>query len=521
MKKNEATIDNIYPFFFAIFPTATLFANNTGLVTFGETLSSLGVALCLAIILLLLLRSGLGNVIKANIIASIFLLFFFLFGHLLLAVRNIQIGNFSAGQYGIATFLGLILFLCCAYAVARAQGPLSHLTNLLKIMGIFLVAFPLFRVFTIYDLTIAEKGNITETLKGVPIRSSEIHPTKEQPDIYYFILDRYGAGQTLRDVYGFDNSDFLDFLSENGFYVASQSVANYLKTAHSLATSFNLQYINEINEQVGEESRNWRPLYTMLHDHRVARFLKSRGYQFLQFGSWWEPTRKNPYADRNVNVGFLPQFFYSLYEKSMIAPIAVPLGILDFRWTQWKRELHHFEELVKVPAIKEPTFVFAHILITHRPYVFDREGNFLSGGGARRKTRDERYVDQVAFANKKMKELIGKLLTETEGPAPIIIVQADEGPWPIRFEQTQYDFKWKEAKAVELREKMRILNAYYLPNVSKGSLYPGISPVNTFRLIFNLYFHTNFELLPDESYAYEDEYHPYKFFKVTDIVKYE
>ena len=63
---------------------------------------------------------------------------------------------------------------------------------------------------------------------------------------------------------------------------------------------------------------------------------------------------------------------------------------------------------------------------------------------------------------------------------------------------------------------MGILNAYYLPDVGQSVLYPSITPVNTFRVIFNLYFNTNYELLPDKSYVHEDETHLYKFTEVND-----
>ena len=54
---------------------------------------------------------------------------------------------------------------------------------------------------------------------------------------------------------------------------------------------------------------------------------------------------------------------------------------------------------------------------------------------------------------------------------------------------------WPDQHAAQ----MKILNAYYLP---KGSevLYPSISPVNTFRVVFNEYLGGNFPLLEDVSY---------------------
>jgi hypothetical protein len=68
---------------------------------------------------------------------------------------------------------------------------------------------------------------------------------------------------------------------------------------------------------------------------------------------------------------------------------------------------------------------------------------------------------------------------------------------------------------------MRILNAYYLPDTDKKFLRPSITPVNSFRLIFNLYFNADLELLPDESYAFVDEGHLYEFFNVTDRVEHK
>ncbi|GAI50318.1 unnamed protein product, partial [marine sediment metagenome] len=43
-------------------------------------------------------------------------------------------------------------------------------------------------------------------------------------------------------------------------------------------------------------------------------------------------------------------------------------------------------------------------------------------------------------------------------------------------------------------------NAYFLPNDGSHLLYESITPVNSFRIVFNLYFDTNYDLLKDESY---------------------
>jgi hypothetical protein len=48
--------------------------------------------------------------------------------------------------------------------------------------------------------------------------------------------------------------------------------------------------------------------------------------------------------------------------------------------------------------------------------------------------------------------------------------------------------------------RMSILNAYYVNEQAKQDLYPTITPVNTFRVIFNHYFGTTYPLLEDLSY---------------------
>ena len=47
------------------------------------------------------------------------------------------------------------------------------------------------------------------------------------------MLDRYANAGTLADVYDFDNNDFLNQLRAQGFYVANESVANYVRTSES------------------------------------------------------------------------------------------------------------------------------------------------------------------------------------------------------------------------------------------------------------------------------------------------
>lgn len=67
--------------------------------------------------------------------------------------------------------------------------------------------------------------------------------------------------------------------------------------------------------------------------------------------------------------------------------------------------------------------------------------------------------------------------------------------------------------------KFDILNAYYLPGVPASAVWPNITPVNTFRLILDQYFHADLARLPDREYAFADlSRHLYDFHDVTALV---
>jgi len=511
----------IHPFLFAIFPVLFLFAHNVEeQVLFSEILVPTAIVLGFTLLLLLLLGLILGDNKKAGIVVSIFLILFFSYGHVYDIIWGRRIGIFLIGKHRYLQLTWGMLFTCGAYFIIRTRRDLHNFTKILNIMATFLVVISLINIAT-FELKERPWRSIKAT-ENIKINTVDSRRADTLPDIYYIILDRYASTSTLKEFYNFDNSEFIDYLSDKGFYRASKSTANYLKTGHSLASSLNMEYINYLSDKMGEESRNWRPLFEMLQNYKVWRFLKSRGYKLIHFGSWWGPTRLNKGADMNFNLFSLPEFSMSLYRTTMLYPIITNLGISDerlLRWIgderllQWKRVLYKFEKLAEIPNLKEPTFVFAHMLTPHSPFVFDRNGNFVTEEEERNRTEIVNYVDQLIFVNKKIEMLIDKLLSNSQ-VSPIIILQAEEGPYP-----PGRSTNWEQMSKAELRQKMRILNAYYLPNADKNVLYPSITPVNSFRLIFNLYFGTDFELLPDESYIYPDNHHPYKFFNVTDKLR--
>jgi hypothetical protein len=159
------------------------------------------------------------------------------------------------------------------------------------------------------------------------------------------------------------------------------------------------------------------------------------------------------------------------------------------------------------------------MLSPHFPFVFGPNGEFSyqtrafslteeGGFAGSRQTYMDGYTDELIYVNKRLIETVEQIIANSETP-PIIIVQADHrahanmvpgepDPLPVPFYE----------------ERFAILNAYYLSNCDAEQLYAGITPVNTFRVIFNACFGQDYPLLEDNSY-FSEYSSPYKFIDVT------
>jgi len=336
--------------------------------------------------------------------------------------------------------------------------------------------------------------------------------------VYYLIFDRYAGEQTLREDFGFDDGAFYSMLRSDGFYVAQQSLANYPKTTHSLASSLNMTYLDGLAERIGHDSGDWDPLTDSLDRSLVASTFQRIGYRYEHIGSWWPPTAADPSADENVVYGRAETFGQLVWETTAFPAVARTFGLDDdasFERGQYRRVAFQISALERIARDPAATFTFAHFTLPHPPYVFDAEGRFLSPERVSTLTEDEAYLGQLRYANTQIAALLDTLLSGPSDEDPIIVLQSDEGPHPAALTADEDGYVWTQASDRDLGEKLRILNAYYLPGPARDALYQQISPVNSFRLILDRYFGADLPLLPDRTYVFERTAFPYRFTDVT------
>lgn len=282
----------IHPFLFAMFPVVFLYNRGLRYVLFTDII--LPAVLILFLTLLALGASYLiyRNMKKSAILVSVFMLLFFSYGHIhdLLCpyIKPVMIRN------SLLMGLWFAILLVCAWLLFKTKRGLVNLSKLCNVVAVVLIAVPLMNiVFSVGELT--RKIDVTKgDIKGLEMnKTSAAAESREQlPDIYYLIFDRYNDAESLRKYFNYDNSPFLDFLSSKGFYVASKSTANYPNTTMSLASSLNMQYLNSMMKKMEAHPKDTRVMAAVIKDSIVFRFLKSKGYKYLLFGSWFQLTRK-------------------------------------------------------------------------------------------------------------------------------------------------------------------------------------------------------------------------------------
>jgi hypothetical protein len=256
----------------------------------------------------------------------------------------------------------------------------------------------------------------------------------------------------------------------------------------------------------------------------VPATFKELGYEYIHIGSWWTATSRNVDADLSLTYERHSQFGAALLDTTALAllrpeePTDDGPEVLDRPDLVRAHTLFEFQRVEEALRRPGPTFVFAHFLVPHPPYVFRRDGSMTTAEERQSIARTQLYVDQMTWTNDRLLDLVDRALDVPSGQEPVIILQADEGPYPPRFGREPETFDWlDQATPDEILQKYGILNAMHLPGVDPAAagVHDRISPVNTFRIVFNEYFGADLPLLPDRVYLTPD------YARMYDFIEYE
>lgn len=412
------------------------------------------------------------------------------------------------GHHKFLAPLCLLLIIGLGFLIGRIKIT----RNVLFAVNIFSFLFIAFQVIQLIPKvshetsdakSVSESTTSNENQFTREIRPVTVSEKMGKPDIYYIILDTYSRNDAIEHYFSYDNSTFLNALNEMGFFVADCSRSNYMITLESLASSLNMTYLQNASNQFTPESTDEKILDAMIQDSTVVRLFKSLGYEIDAFKTGYNFTEiaiADHYFQPPIRISFLRSiqpyeillFKYSIFKilyDTHIDFIDPLFNKLTFPYyDEVTLQEYILDNLVNISTFSQPTFTFAHISIPHPPFIFRSDGTFttdrryFSGLYETPISNElfiEGYVNQVRYINQKILTIIKTIISNSSTP-PIIILQGDHG--------------------AILEDRLPILNAYYFPGLSDMNLYSSITPVNTFRLLFDKYFNGKYPLLNDQSY---------------------
>lgn len=470
------------------------------------------------VIIWFVLNMFLKNCFKSSAITSLITVLFFSYGHIIGALNKFPEKTFgvSSDVYLAAHYLlilGIAIFL-----IIKFFSNYLPTTGFLNFISIALLVYPSFIMIT-YSETISIEDSDTD----IELTKAEniIFDDKrlEKPDIYYIVLDGYGRDDVLQSVYGYDNSEFINALEHRGFFIAKKSRSNYSQTLLSLASSLNMLYLDSMHSNDSNIDSYRLLLKSKIINNRVAKILRKIGYNFLTFSTGYSGTEIEN-ADIYIKPGFsLDEFQFMLIGTTPFYHLLQVIPNKSPKYLHRQRILFTIDRLPDSHLEKRPLFVFAHIIAPHPPFVLANDEHFrmpsridilnFNDGFHYHMFVDSlqieyraKYIDQLKVLNKLILNMIDKLLLRKN---IVIVLQSDHGPGVL--------LNWEYPDSNTFAERLPILNAYFFSDSVDIPVYDSITPVNTFRLIFNYYF--NFSLPPYQDKSYFSKWSsPYDFIAV-------
>jgi hypothetical protein len=479
----------LYPLLFPLVTVLILAAHNLGQMQLSVISRPLVLSLALAVIVFLLSWAAFKNRSRAGLFTFLALFYTLTYGAFFDVMDGRVIGSWVIGTPLYMAILWTAVFGVAVYFLVFRLRNYEDLTAILNIIVLVMLLTQLGRV-AVFEVQVgiaqAQTGQDSEAMTFL-----QPEDRTNLPDVYFILLDKYGRSDALEEHFNYDNSEFIEGLEEMGFWVAGCSRSNYSFTVMSLASELNLDYVYNLTD-----TPNLKTTTALIQNNLVHRAFEELGYTTIAFDmgySWGNLKDSDYYLDgypEEIDTWEMEPFEL-LYLKTTIGrllfthpnDLADQVVLSDIERKAARTNLV-LDLLPEIPQIPGPKYVHAHIINPHPPYVFNADGTL--NPDAEDTPEREGYPAQLAYLEPRILDAVQKILDESEHP-PIIIIEGDHG----------FGKKYVTSN----------LLALYLPDGGAQELDEHMTLVNVFPTIFNTYFGTDIELLPDESYTHTREWY--------------
>lgn len=365
-----------------------------------------------------------------------------------------------------------------------------------------------------------------------------------KPNVYYLVFDRYASQETLQRVYNYDNSDFVNFLIDEGFVLRKPAYANYPFTQQSISSTLSMDYLTDLETRFKNDALKFQtafPYRNIIRDPPAAKVFQQNGYHYNQVSSWWDYTRFGINADsdpvksfrlRTFGLAFwLTDLERDIFYRSALSPIlqkGITVGSIPIiKYDQDRNPRQNFYDQMAAlqniarasKAQKQPQFTFAHVLSPHDPYIFAADGSNAPYDGNRTdQDVDEytKYTNQLTYVNTQIKKMLTTI--RQQDPNAVIIFQPDEGPYPKQFRGQLSENNYFDPKNLDdgsMRHKLDTTTAYYMPGLDTDTTHLLQTSANAFPFVLNNYLGYDIPYLPECNFSSGNKFVLYDYSLIT------
>lgn len=478
----------VHPVCFAVWPVAALYAQNAERYPVSVVLVPSAVFIFMAAALYVGAWLVFRNAVRSGLFASLVVIAFHVLWKPVIQDRVVPAPGVPSTA--IYVLYSVLVVLIAAWLLRKSEAFQLNATRGLTVLSVVLLLLPAVQGAANYS----PGGDGSDgALPPVDLEAVETFDSAARPNVVLLILDGYGRSDLLEERFGFDNRAFEDALEARGFVVATNSTSNYNTTNWSLPSFLNLDYLDALGLDGGDE----KGLSAAIRRHRALEYFKALGYDTYAFSTGYEISDPGKGTDHVIHSRYpwfeFSEFEYAAAEFNPVAGLVRAAGF-DFAHRAWYSRIVFTLNNLHRPLVNAdgPVYVWAHVVAPHWPFVFEADGGprytemaftlrEQPGVFESAESRNETVQNQIQGLNKHVLEAADRVFGASNEP-PIFLIVSDHSP----------------GDGTPMPREMRNFCAVYLPDAGSeidAEVLDSLTLVNVFRVVFNTYFGGEFPLL--------------------------
>jgi len=483
----------IYPILISLMPILFLYQDNMREIPIQDIVTPLVLSIAITFVSWFILKYFF-NIRKVSVGISFIIILLIIFSHVRIFFANNEDMNLQFIGSNIILMPIILSVGIIGFIFLYKKNIPTETTSIFNVMAIVVILF-IGSQLTIYFINDDSQISSFSEFVKIPIIQSDV---VDKPDVYLLVLDAYSGDITLERDYNFDNSKYKNELRDRGFVVQDYTYSNYPNTNLSMPSIMNMVYLDSIAERLGGDSRDVTGMREIRNENNAMKIFKENDYNIITFFAGANAAASKELIDERLCGSFLdlsPElqraFVYMYFPLSYTRA-------LFFDNYQYDRLECTFSTVLNFDKKDDnPLYMHIHILLPHPPFVFNSDGERVE----HKYTKDifdaslrDAYLEQTIFANKITIEMIDSI--QQRDDSAVIIVMSDHGG--------RLGVNWDNPTEMDYYRALNNISAFYFPG-HEGDIPEKIASVNTYRVLFNTYFNTDYEILEDRQMWYVPE----------------